>query len=203
MWSRRRRRTPDAEGAAMQPILVAYGTTEGHTRKVAEFVAERLRMLGHRVDLIDTATPAAQQVLPFYQAAIIGGSVHNHRHQTALAHFVKANLTWLNVIPTAFFSVSLAMAKPDDEDRREAMRAANTFFDDAQWRPPTVHLIAGALKYTAYDFFKRYMVKSISGTLPDAGETSQDHEYTDWSDVDAFVDKFLSDAGIPAAARAT
>ena len=27
----------------MQPILVAYGTTEGQTGKIAEFIAERLR----------------------------------------------------------------------------------------------------------------------------------------------------------------
>jgi menaquinone-dependent protoporphyrinogen IX oxidase len=58
----------------MQPILVAYGSTEGHTRKIAEFIAERLRLRGHRVDLVDTATPAAQQVQPVYLGAILGAA---------------------------------------------------------------------------------------------------------------------------------
>jgi menaquinone-dependent protoporphyrinogen IX oxidase len=40
----------------MHPILVADATTEGQTRKVAEFIAERLRIRGHRVDLADSAT---------------------------------------------------------------------------------------------------------------------------------------------------
>jgi menaquinone-dependent protoporphyrinogen oxidase len=35
----------------MQALLVAYATTEGHTRKVAEFIAERLRIRGHRMAL--------------------------------------------------------------------------------------------------------------------------------------------------------
>jgi menaquinone-dependent protoporphyrinogen oxidase len=65
----------------MQPILVAYATTEGHTRKVAEFIAERLRIRGHRVDLVDVAGATALDVTAAYQAAFIGGSVHQHRHQ--------------------------------------------------------------------------------------------------------------------------
>ena len=79
----------------MQTILVAYATTEGQTRKVAEFIAERLRIRGHRVDVVDTASPAAQQVTGAYQAAFVGGSLHNQRHQSALTHFAKANRDWL------------------------------------------------------------------------------------------------------------
>ena len=32
-------------------------------------------------------------------------------------------------------------------------------------------------------------------------DTSKDFEYTDWADVEAFVDEFLASAGIPGAAR--
>ncbi len=73
----------------MQPILVAYGTIEGQTRDIAGFIAERLRIRGHRVDLVDTATPAAASVLPVYQGAILGGSVHQQRHPASLIHFIK------------------------------------------------------------------------------------------------------------------
>jgi menaquinone-dependent protoporphyrinogen oxidase len=87
----------------MKPILVVYGTTEGHTRKIAEFIAEHVRRRGKHVDLVDSATPEASQVQPIYSGVFIGGSVHHQRHQTALRHFVKENLAWLNVVPTAFF----------------------------------------------------------------------------------------------------
>lgn len=185
----------------MQPILVAYGTTEGHTRKIAEFVAERLRIRGHRVDLVDTATPAAQQVQPVYQAAFLGGSVHNHRHQSSLLHFVKANLSWLGVIPGAFFSVSLAMARPDEQDHIEAARAVTSFFDETRWHPLVYRLVAGALKYAEHDFFKRRLHRALFAGLPGSADLSQDHEYTDWVDVEKFVDEFLAAAGLPVAPR--
>jgi menaquinone-dependent protoporphyrinogen oxidase len=54
-----------------------------------------------------------------------------------------------------------------------------------------VRLVAGALKYTQYDFFKRMMLRLLSSRLEGAKNTGEDHEYTDWQDVETFVDEFL------------
>lgn len=182
----------------MQPILVAYATTEGQTRKVAEFIAERLRIRGHRVDVVDTLSPAAEAVSAAYQAAFIGGSVHYDRHQGWLTHYVKSNLAWLNAMPTAFFSVSLAPVHADAGGRVHAQQAAQHFVEQTGLKPRLVHLINGALRYTQYDFFKRMMMKVISRAQGRTTDTAADHEYTDWADVEAFVDEFLGAAGITA-----
>lgn len=176
----------------MQPILVAYATTEGHTRKVAEFIAERLRIRGHRVDLVDVATANALDVTAAYQAAFVGGSVHQHRHQSALLHFLKSNRDWLASLPVALFSVSLAAARDDMDDRLEALRMANDFIDESGLRPLVTRCIAGALKYTQYDYFKRLIMRMISKQHGGSTDTSKDVEYTDWNDVEAFVDEFLA-----------
>ena len=189
----------------MQPILVAYATTEGQTRKIAEFIAERLRIRGHRVDLIDTASTAAEAANPAYQAAFIGGSVHYDKHQGALVHFVKSNLEWLNAMPTAFFSVSLAPVHADAGGRAHAQQAADHFLEQTGLKPRLARLVNGALLYTRYDFFKRMMMKSISRHQGRTTETASDREYTDWADVEAFVDEFLTAAGstaVPSVARA-
>jgi menaquinone-dependent protoporphyrinogen oxidase len=176
----------------MKPILVLYGTTEGHTRKIAEFIAERLRRAGMIVDLVDSATPAAAQVAPIYAGAFIGGSLHQHKHQSSLAHFIKANIGWLNTIPTAFFSVSLSMAGRDDEARAEAKKLAEEFLKETGLKPGMVRLVAGALKYTQYDFFKRYIMRMIAKQAGGSTDTSRDTEYTDWDDVGRFVDEYLA-----------
>ncbi len=178
----------------MQSILVAYATTEGQTRKVAEFIAERLRIRGHRVDVVDVATPAAQEVGASYQAAFVGGSVHFDRHQSTLVHFVKANLAWLNAMPTAFFSVSMAAVHDSAGGLAHAQHSADEFVAHSGLTPLRVHLVAGALKYTRYDFFKRMVERLLHKNLPGAQDTAQDHEYTDWTDVEAFVDGFLEAA---------
>lgn len=185
----------------MQPLLVAYGTTEGHTRKVAEFIAERLRHRGHRADLIDTATPAAQQLTPAYQGAILGGSVHQHKHQSSLVHFAKSNRAWLAAMPTAFFSVSLTAEMDDIDSRIEAQKLLNEFLDDCGLKPVATRCIAGALKYTRYDYFKRLGMRMIARQHGQSTDTTQDVEYTNWTDVEAFVDEFLKVAHIPAGVR--
>lgn len=183
----------------MQPILVAYGTTEGQARKIAEFIAERLRIRGHRVDLVDTATPRAEQVPPVYQGAILGGSVHQQRHQASLTHFIKANRDWLAAMPVALFSVSLAAALDDMDSRLEARRGLDEFVEDCGLKPVALRCIAGALRYTRYDYFKRLFMRMVARQRGKSTDTSQDFEYTDWNDVEAFVDEFLAAAGIGAA----
>lgn len=176
----------------MKRILVVYGTTEGHTRKIAEFVAERLRKAGKAVDLVDSATPAAAQIAPIYAGAFIGGSLHQGRHQAPLAHFIKVNAAWLNTIPTAFFSVSLSMASQDAEWQAEAKRLADAFLADTGLNAGMVRLVAGALMYTEYDFFRRWMMKAIAKKAGGSTDTSRDADYTDWNDVARFVDEYLA-----------
>jgi menaquinone-dependent protoporphyrinogen oxidase len=48
----------------MQALLVAYATTEGHTRKVAEFITERLRIRGHRMALPSSMLSASSVSAP-------------------------------------------------------------------------------------------------------------------------------------------
>lgn len=183
----------------MQPILVAYGTVEGQTRKIAEFIAERLRVRGHRVDLVDTAAPAAEQVTPVYQAAILAGPLHQHRHPASLLAFARHNHAWLAAMPVALVSVSLAAAMAEDMDARlEAQRLADAFAAECGLRPLAVRCIAGALKYTQYDYFKRLLMRMIARQSGGSTDTSKDHEYTKWDEVEAFVDEFLAAARVRA-----
>lgn len=176
----------------MLPILVAYATTEGQTRKVAEFIAQRLRIRGHSVDLVDTATSAAEQVTPMYQAAFLGGPVHQHQHPSSLLDFAKRNHAWLAALPCALFSVSLSAALDDIESRVEVQQLVNDLADDCALRPLATRCIAGALKYTRYDYFKRLVMRMIAKQRGQATDTTRDFEYTDWNDVEAFVDAFLN-----------
>lgn len=179
----------------MSRILVVYGSTEGHTRKIAEFVGARLRERGHEAEIVDSASTAARQLQALHDGAIIGGSLHQGQHQTALTHFVKDNAEWLRSLPTAFFSVSLAMASPSEAEHLEARRLARQFVDDSGLGTGLVRCFAGALSYTRYDWFKRMLMRWIASREGGDVDTTKDYEYTDWSDVRAFVDEYLSAAG--------
>jgi len=71
----------------MNSVLVVYGTTEGQTRKIAEYIADNLKERGVEFDLVDSATASATLTQPVYVAAIACGSIHQHKFQGALVFF--------------------------------------------------------------------------------------------------------------------
>ncbi len=178
----------------MKKVLVIYGTTEGHTRKIAGFIAEHLRAQGAVVDLVDSATPAAAAVQPTYGAAVIAGSLHEHLHQRSLAHFVKENVAWLNAVPTAVVSVGLSAALPDAESQAQARNNLQYFLDETGLKPALAKTVAGALLYTKYDWFKRTMMRMIARQMGKDVDDTRDREYTDWDDLRRFVDEFVAQA---------
>jgi menaquinone-dependent protoporphyrinogen oxidase len=180
----------------MSRILVVYGTTEGHTRKIAEFIGERLRLRGYEARVVDAASAEAKVLQPDCDGVIVGGSLHHGQHQSSLAHFVKDNLSWLRRLPRAFFSVSLALASHDADEAAEARRLAQKFVDDTGLEAALVRCFAGALLYTKYDWLKRMLMKSIAKKEGGDVDTSRDFEYTDWLDVARFVDEYLAATGI-------
>ena len=178
-------------------ILVIYGTTEGQTRKIAGFIADRIRDRGETVTLADSTALPKDLDIDAFDAVIAAGSVHNGRHQASLFQFVRDRREVLQAKPSGFVSVSLSMASDDKEDRLDAAACADRFFEAAEWKPTVTHLVAGAIRYTQYDFFKSWILKMIASTKGASTDTSQDHEFTDWKDLEAFVDAFLAQVAEP------
>ena len=176
----------------MRSVLVVYGTTDGQTRKIAEYVAENLKERGVEVDLVDSATARATLTQPVYVAAIACGSLHQHKFQAALVHFLRENKAWLDGIPTAFVSVSLAAAIKDEQSRAELREVVEAFYRDTGWTPALTRHVAGALRYSQYDYFKRLIMKLIARRQGGDTDSSHDHEYTDWDDLNDFVEEFVT-----------
>jgi len=101
----------------MPRTLVLYATTEGHTARIAERIAQHLRGKGHRVEIHRAdAVPAGLEPAG-YNGVIVGSSIHYGHHPDFLRALVRRFRTALTAQPSAFFSVSLsaggARAKPE------------------------------------------------------------------------------------------
>ena len=176
----------------MKSVLIVYGTTEGQTRKIAEYIADDLVDRGIQFDLVDSATANAALTQPVYVAAIVCGSLHQHKFQSALVHFLRRNKAWLNGIPTAFLSVSLTAAMTDEQSRADLQEVVGAMYLDTGWTPVITRHVAGALRYSQYDYFKRLIMKLIAKHQGGDTDTTHDHEYTDWDDLSRFVEEFVS-----------
>jgi menaquinone-dependent protoporphyrinogen oxidase len=169
--------------------LIGYGTTEGHTARIAEYMADAIRKSGYEAQSVNLKLqpdPSPDD----YDAVIVGGSIHMGKHEEQVGDFVRKNRVALDRVPSAFFSVSLA-AHGDLENARAYV--AN-FEQETGWHPAQVGLFGGALRYRRYGLLKRLMMKKIVSDKPGnlSTDTSRDHEYTEWEDVRRFATDFLN-----------
>lgn len=170
-------------------ILIIYGTVEGQSRKIARYMEEVLQGEGHQVVIADaTEEPPSPEG---YDLVLVGSSIHMHKYNNAVRDYVMDYVAELNQIPSAFYSVCMAVASDIPEEHEEAAAIAKAFLKHTGWNPLTVWQIAGALKYTKYDYFKRLIMRMIAKKQGGATDTSQDYEYTDWEEVRKLVTDFV------------
>ena len=176
-------------------VLLVYGTTEGHTQKLARFVADHLAHLGHQTEIVNVIDDTAAADPRAFDAVIIAASVHAGRYQSAIIQFVCKHLAAINARPNAFLSVSLAAASEDEDDVQGLKQCVFDFAQQTGWTPQRIHHVAGAFRYTSYDFLKRWAMKYIAYRKGGPTDTSRDHELTDWPDLVRFLEVFLGDSG--------
>jgi len=180
----------------MMRVLIPYGTTEGQTARISEYVADAIRGHGHEAYAVDIKGYGASGP-EGYDAVIVGASIHMGKHEGYVRDFVRKNRDALERLPSAFFSVSMAA----HDNMEEAGGYIEEFVRETGWRPGMVGLFGGALLYTQYGFIKRHMMKRIvrhKGN-PDT-DTSRDYVYTEWENVKHFAEEFLETL-VPEAAR--
>ena len=108
-----------------------------------------------------------------------------------LRTFVIRQRSWLNTVPTGFYTVCMAIHSPRAKEREDARAYGQRFVATTQWKPTLVETFAGAVKYTQYNVITRYIMKMISKREGGSTDTAHDHEYTDWDAVARFTRQFL------------
>ncbi len=176
-------------------LLTIFGSSEGHTSKIAHHIDQQARNLGYHSELLN--------VQPFKEVShlankirhadmiIIGASIHLGQHQSKIKHLVEEHLHLLQSKPTVFFSVSLMAASPLSEDQNLARKQAFGFAHTHGWQPNQIWTIAGALLYTHYNWLTRIIMKWQVGKHDGDTDTSRDYVYTDWTDLEYKLKRFL------------
>lgn len=172
-------------------ILVGYATTEGQTRKICRFVADHLIAAGHSVELLNVDAAEGLDVARF-DRVILAGSLHVGRFQASLQAFVRTNGVALGLRPVLFLSVSLAAAGDDADDWKGLRDCVAKFFAETNWHPARVEQVAGAFRFTEYDFFKSMAMRYIARQRGQTVDPHTDREYTDWAALTAVLDDWLA-----------
>ena len=170
--------------------LIVYGTVDGHTRKIANRISERLTAGRDDVCVENSSTISSNISVPDYDACIIAASVHDQRYPETITNFIRAKIVDLNTCPTAFISVGLAVSLEDGH--AEAQRYLDNLLNDTGWKPTMTHNAAGAVRYRKYDFFQQQIVRYIVSKDLQTSTLTGDLEFTDWQALGDFVDNFCA-----------
>jgi len=173
-------------------ILVFYGTTEGQTRKIAEWTATHIRERGHEVELRDSAAFPSDFDVGTFHAFVVAASVHQEHHQETITNFAIAHHELLNAKSSAFISVSLSAVL--EEAKTEAQKYVDRFVAMTGWQPRMTLLLGGALRFSEYDYFQEQIVKFIVMKREATASGEHDREFTDWGALGCFLDEFLDNA---------
>jgi menaquinone-dependent protoporphyrinogen oxidase len=184
-------------------IAILYATREGQTRRIAEYLAGAFHARDVPAEIFDVReTPEVD--VDVYDALIVAASVHLGSFEREMIRFVKRHRDSLERIPTSFLAVSMSAASLGDPGRTPRQRenakrdtdyVLERFIKRTAWRPHHVHHVAGAILYTRYNFLLRFVMKKIAQAAGSNTDTTRDHEYTDWPDLERFASKITGELG--------
>jgi menaquinone-dependent protoporphyrinogen oxidase len=169
----------------MSRLLILYASVDGQAGRIAERIGGVLASAGHAVITLQAGEPGLIQALEGAEAAIVGGSIRYGHHPRALEALVRTYRDSIAGVPNAFFSVSLSAGGPGARPAT-ATSYVDEFIKRTGWRPRHAACFAGALRYTRYNPFTRFMMRLIVGAAGGETDASRDYEYTDWAAVDRF-----------------
>jgi menaquinone-dependent protoporphyrinogen oxidase len=168
-------------------VLIIYGTTYGQTEKIANRIAESLQRRAFAVELCNAAVSKPGMALDKYAGVLVGSSIIARGHQPAIKDFIRDHIATLNSIPSAFFQVSASAGSASEHARAAAQQILQKFIADYGWMPILSASLPGAINYTKYSLLLKWYMKRASAKNGGSTDTSRDHEYTDWAEVERFA----------------
>jgi menaquinone-dependent protoporphyrinogen oxidase len=182
----------------MTRILILYGTTDGHTAKIARRLSDALSARGIDTDVVNAALARARPV--GYDGVIVAASVHTGSYQPEVRQWARTHAAALADMPSAFISVCLGVLQHESEVQDEVAATPRRLLASVGWEPTITKIVAGAVLYTQYGWLKRLLMRRIVAKAGGDTDTSRDYEYTDWTDLDQFAELFAGlvvQAGAP------
>lgn len=175
----------------MTATVLIYSTHDGQTLKICQHMAQAMEQAGKTVQLM-SLTQANDMQWDDVEQVIIGASIRYGHLNKALYAFIDTHKDNLASRRNGFFCVNLTARKPD-KNTPETNAYMKKFLTLSPWQPTQQAVFAGALLYSKYGFFDKFMIRLIMKITGGETDTSKDIEYTDWQKVDAFSAQIINE----------
>jgi len=173
----------------MKKNLIIYSTTDGHTKKICNYISEKLEQ--NFKSTIISLDKSENIDLTKYDLIIVGASIRYGKHKPELYSFIHRNLAQLNSIDSAFFSVN-AVARKDNKSSTDTNPYMLKFLKNINWEPKSLEVFAGKIDYSKYKVLDKFMIRFIMWLTNGPTNISNVHEFTDWNRVELFCEALIN-----------
>ncbi|NDP38541.1 MAG: menaquinone-dependent protoporphyrinogen IX dehydrogenase [Rhodoferax sp.] len=171
----------------MSKILVAYSTTDGHTRRICERLQQVMAQQGNTVTVEPLAQADALDLASF-DKIVIGASIRYGKHQPTVKQFIERHQALLQSKANAFFTVNIVARKPE-KNRPDTNPYLIKFLRTVSWQPKLLGVFAGKLDYPRYRLVDRFMIRLIMFMTNGPTDPKAVIEFTDWQQVESFAQR--------------
>ena len=168
----------------MTKYLFLYSTTDGHTKRICEYIGNILKQQNHEIK-IDPISLELEK-LSEYDAIILGASIRYGKHQKSVFNFINKHKDLLEAKKSAFFSVNV-VARKSEKNSPNTNPYMKKFLKTSSWQPNKLGVFAGKVDYPSYKFFDKYIIRMIMWITRGPTDISQSYEFTDWKVVENFA----------------
>ena len=142
----------------MTKYLFLYSTTDGHTKRICEYIGNILKQRNHEIK-IDPISLELKK-LSEYDAIILGASIRYGKHQKSVFNFINKHKDLLETKKSAFFSVNV-VARKSEKNSPNTNPYIKKFLKTSSWQPNKLGVFAGKVDYPSYKFFDKYIIRMI------------------------------------------
>ena len=168
----------------MTKYLFLYSTTDGHTKKICEYIGNILKQQNHEIKI--NPISLGLEKLGEYDAIILGASIRYGKHQKSVFNFINKHKDLLETKNSAFFSVNV-VARKSEKNSPNTNPYMKKFLKISKWQPNKLGVFAGKVDYPSYKFFDKYIIRMIMWITKGPTDISQSYEFTDWKVVENFA----------------
>ena len=172
----------------MQNAVIIYSTTDGQTKRICEFLKQKLEAKIN-IDLF-SIEDIDRAELNFYDKIIIGASIRYGKHSPKLYKFIEKNIDVLKAKFTAFFTVNV-VARKEGKNTPDTNPYMKKFLQVTNWQPNLLGVFAGKIDYPSNKFTDKQMIRLIMFITKGPTDTSGSFEFTNWKSVEEFSDRLI------------
>ncbi len=170
-------------------VLIAFGTVEGQSGKIARYIKSFMTGDGEGVELFDTSLRLGSVNWDDFYQVILVAPVHERKHPKDFEIFLSSHQEELRDRRVLLLSVSLSAAFP------EGLKEAQEYVDELKLRtslePDAVLLVPGAIRTRRYDYYETQILRHVVLKGRDFDPDVSEFEFTDWQELTEKVRKFL------------